>query len=244
MKRLILAALLLLPISASAQFNGCPAGFCSPKVAGGGGGFSLVAHTIAINGNAASITTSAIDTTGATFIVVAFDQLDAETLALVTDNKGNLWTALTARDSGGAGPETQLVYCISPTVGAGHTFTVSTVSPFLVGHIAVQAWNGGTGTFDVQNGGNPAFGTTAQPGSVTPSVNNSLIITSISADNDSALPLTINSGFTVSDSMKGSGLYLFGMAYFVQGTAAAINPTWSWAGTGSDIAAAIATFKP
>lgn len=34
MKRLILALLLLLPLAASAQWNGCPAGFCSPKVAG------------------------------------------------------------------------------------------------------------------------------------------------------------------------------------------------------------------
>lgn len=31
MKRIILALLLLLPISASAQFNGCAAGFCAPK---------------------------------------------------------------------------------------------------------------------------------------------------------------------------------------------------------------------
>jgi hypothetical protein len=210
---------------------------------GGGGGFSLVAHTIATNGSASPITTSAIDTTGATLIVVAFDEVDGLALATVSDNKGNTWTPLTARDNG-AGPLTQLVYCIAPTVGSGHTFTITSTSTFISGHLAVQAWSGGAGTFDVQNGGTPAFGTSAQPGSVTPSVNNSLIITSVSADNDSALPLTINSGFTVSDTSRTDGAYLFGMAYFVQGTAAAINPTWSWAGTGSDIAAAIATFKP
>ncbi len=31
MKRLLLAILLLFPLSATAQFNGCPAGFCSPQ---------------------------------------------------------------------------------------------------------------------------------------------------------------------------------------------------------------------
>jgi hypothetical protein len=33
MNRLLLALILFLPISASAQFNGCPAGFCAPAVA-------------------------------------------------------------------------------------------------------------------------------------------------------------------------------------------------------------------
>lgn len=85
---------------------------------------SLVAETHASSSNGTDVTTSAIDTTGATLIVVCLGwRLGSGSL---TDSKGNTWTALTARsvDSYSTWDATQqMFYCSLPTVGSGHTFT-------------------------------------------------------------------------------------------------------------------------
>lgn len=201
-------------------------------------GFNLVSHTIG-TASPGPITTPGIDTTGATLIVIGLTQLNAVTFSTISDSNSNTWTPLTAQ-IGASQPYSQLFYCISPIVGPGHTFT-ATGGAFIVGSIMVQAWKGGTGTFDVQSGAT-GFGTTLQTGSVTPSVNNSLIVTALSVDNSPTSIDSVSGGFAISDSSIAQTPG--GMAWFVQGTAAAINPTWSWTSAGSDAAATIATFKP
>jgi hypothetical protein len=90
--------------------------------------------------------------------------------------------------------------------------------------------------FDVENGFNGS-GTTLQPGSVTPSEANELLITAL-AFNGSGSPLSINLGFTViEDANFVSGQsYGVGLAYLIQGPAAPVNLTWTR--TNSDIMAA------
>lgn len=209
------------------------------KAGSGGGGFSFVTHTFA-NSFANPVSTSAIDTTGATLIVVGIVQNNGFTAGSVSDNKGNTYTGLFA-NVGGSSTFSQLFYCTSPSVGAGHTFKCDNSSSFIAASISVQVWQGGTGTFDVQNH-NTGFGTSLQTGSVTPSVNNSLIVTSINVDG-SPSSITQPTSFTMSDSDVVS-VEPGGMAYFVQGTAAPINPTWTWASAGSTGTATIATFTP
>lgn len=216
-------------------------------VAAAPSGFAAIsgAHTKVSSPNN-PITTPAIDTTGATIIVVALGQINLIAICAITDSKGNTYTPLTAQ-TGAPFPYSRLFYCISPIVGSGHTFTADNGGANIQGGIAVQAFSGGSPVFDVENGVNSGFGNSQQPGSVTPSVNNSLIVTAVCTDND-GITFAINSGFTITDSVDtgtgGAFVSGFGLAYLVQGTAGAINPTWSWSGTGSNAMATIATFKP
>lgn len=213
--------------------------------AAAGGGFTLKAHAI-VSGLNSPLTTSAIDTTGANLIVIVdgyYAGAGGGTLLAPTDNKGNTYTGLTRKST--TNSTCRIWYCASPTVGSGHTFTLSASLGIIAGGIAVQAWSGANiAPFDVENGTTNAGVTSVQPGSVTPNNNNSLIIAGVSTDGAGS-SFAINSSFTVSDSANYSGGNNdgIGAAYFVQGAAAAINPTWSWTGS-AEVSAPIAVFKP
>lgn len=202
--------------------------------------WSLIAH--GLGGSSDNPTVAAINTTGANILVVSVSQYKGSTIGTLSDSKSNTWTGLTAK-IGASEAYNRLFYCASPTVGSGHTFTVSGTGIF--GAVAVQAWSGANvAPFDVENGAIGASVTSLQTGSVTPSQNNSLIVTSVDPAGGSATTYAINSGFTITDSIDSqSGIEGLAMAYLVQTNAAAINPSWSWVGS-SEPAAAIAVFKP
>jgi hypothetical protein len=214
--------------------------------------WSLVAHTIEA-GFTSPITTAGIDTTGADLIVVSVvvDTNAAGTTGAnpptITDSKSNGWTQITAQaDGSGNSSATYLFFSHNPTVGSGHTFTCTTAT-VPAGTITVQAWSGsavGTVT-DQNNAANTAATTSLQPGSITPSQNNSLVVASFGGLNDAGDTQSIGSGFALSDqnTFVGRDHYAGAMAYLVQGSAAAINPTWSWANP-SWAAAIIADFVP
>lgn len=211
-------------------------------VAGGGGGPTLIAHT----GTAAGVnggTTSSIDTTGANFAVIAVCWYDAVTASpTISDSNSNTWTALTRTETNDTG--VRFYYTQGGTFGTGHTFTASGTSTYAA--IFVQAWSTVASTpFDVENGGTAFVTTTIQPGSVTPSQANTIVITA-TADNDSGLvPSSINSSFTISDTVAvNTGTNVGGgMAYKVLTAASAQNPTWTYSGSFNDASARIATFK-
>lgn len=213
-------------------------GLLVTAASGGAAGYTLVAHTAAAGLNA-PVTTAGINTTGANFLVVAMTFLNAPTL---TDSKGNTWTGLTTKTGGAA--KTRLFYCANPTVGSGHTFSAAD-GGVIAAVVSVQAWSGANSTpFDVENGATGATISSLASGSVTPSVNNSLLVVGLETDSVST-SVGINSSFTISDSTNYAPGNNFGghMAYFVQGTAGSINPTWSWT-TNTNAAAVIASFKP
>lgn len=203
--------------------------------------WSLKSH-VAIPGGANGNTSAGIDTTGADLIVIAVSyQANATS---VTDNKGNTYTKEV--DAGGSAgqPSQQIWACHNPTVGAGHTFTISGSSIIACGE--VEAWSGSiTGpVLDTTNSTLQAASvTTVQPGSVTPAAANALIVTGF-ADGATG-GATINLGFTISDQTGfGAGTnYSGAMAYLVLATPAATNPTWSSNASAASQGAAIAVFK-
>jgi hypothetical protein len=208
-----------------------------PKLAAAASGFSLKSHTAAAAAN--SPVTSAIDTSGANLIVVVVSQFSGAAIGTLSDSKSNTWTPLTAQTSTNA--YTQTFYAASPTVGAGHTFTFTGSGIF--GAIAVQAWsNANAVPFNVQNGA-VVTSTSLATGSVTPGQNNSLLVAALSSADTGVY--AIDSGFTISDQIADvGGVNLgIGMASLVQGSAAAVNATWSWATT-ANAAVAISAFKP
>lgn len=205
--------------------------------------FSHVIGTYKI-GAAGGATTTGIDTTGADFIVIGVAWYDAVTATpTVSDSKGNTWTALTLSSmSLGDGSE-RLYYCKNPTVGSGHTFSVSGTS--IYSPIFVNCFSGGSAAeLDQQNTFDYTAGfTSVQPGSLTPAADDSLIITGIHIYSNSSA-YGINGGFTAqvqpwSTPVTQGG----GMAYLIQTTATPVNPTWSWT-TNSFAALSMAVFRP
>jgi hypothetical protein len=188
---------------------------------------TLVAHTSA-GGTSGSVTSTAINTTGANMIVlgVVFDGGGNPT---ITDSMGNSWTGLANHDSGSSFNFPQnntLWYCLNPSTSATHTFSVNGANraPALF----VQAFSniiGYTGSFA---GDGTGTGTVVHTGVVAlQSVNNSLAVTVLGVDR--VVGFSIDLGFTVVDTLDFlSGNHYGGaMANLITANTGTINPTWT-----------------
>lgn len=212
-----------------------------PIVLGRDAPFALIAHTAAAQLNT-PVTTIAIDTTGANLLIVIVNQFKTN-IGTLTDSKGNVWVGLTSQSDVASTNFSRIFYCSSPLVGTGHTFTL-TAGGVIAGGIYVQAWSGAAAVpFDVENGATAASANSIACGSVSPGLSNSLIIAGLCTGGVTGA-VSINSGFTISDFVDfNSGVNVGGYAaYFVQGAATPINPTWSWT-SAIPSAATIAVFK-
>lgn len=177
-------------------------------------------------------TTSAVDTTGANFIaLVVTNDNGAEA---VSDSKGNTWTPVAAAI--GANPLLRMFYCFNPNVGSGHTFTNDPANPSFPS-IAMQAFSGVvTSPLDQHS-----EASAVQPGSITPSEDGEVVITA--AVNNGTGHELVNSPFDVNQTADLNGdanSYTISMAYEIQTTATARNPTWTNLG---GIQTVIASFK-
>lgn len=217
---------------------------------------TLVDHKGAVSADGLSFTTAALNTTGAKLLVVHAATYQ-NIAATITDflsgvPTGNVWTGLTIQtnNSGPAGAlecSSRLFYCANPTVGAVHTFTGTTASGFPSGQAVAFGGVTITSPFDVQNGAQAgAFGslaTTIQPGSVTPSLNNELVLCGISIQPSNVTTCTINGGFTTLDFQEHGANNLGScIAYLIQTSAAAANPTWT-VGVSNYLTSTSGTFK-
>lgn len=198
---------------------------------------TLLSHATAAGLSTA--TTGAINTTGASLIVIGIAR-QASNADAISDSAGNTWTKLTESLATGA-VGTVMYYCAAPNTSATHTFTLGSTN---AGVICVAAFSGiqTVTPFDQQNGGSNTTGSTLATGSVTPTQNGELLVTMFGF-NVAGTPVSINSGFTITDTTNfASGVNYGGsLAYFIQTTAGAINPTWTRTGSSSQ-AARIATF--
>jgi hypothetical protein len=196
----------------------------------------LVAATAAASTNSNSVTTTGINTTTATFLICAVaTATKILTPANISDSNNNTWLALTNYQTGDSTGELRFFYCFNPVVGGGHTVTVNDNGSFP--GVAFAAFSGPLGILDLQNGFgealfNNAGNTSVQPGSLTPGGNNYLVVSGLSNSSASVSSLAVNQGFNIAADAatvanEGVGV---GIAYLVQGTAAAINPTWSGSG--------------
>ena len=187
-------------------------------------------------------TTAALNTTGAKLIVacVSFNNPGAFSNATVTDNKGNTYVkAGTTPVDASVDNSTALFYKISPTVGTGHTFSIS--AQYSSSQVIAFSDSAGTPVYD-QLSGDKGTGTTLQAGPITPGANNSLVIQCNSSQ--ALLGVSIDGGFSIAnaDSFLGATYYSGAAAYYFQPAATAINPTWSGLSTTS--AAGTMSFKP
>lgn len=197
-----------------------------------------IAESLGSNGG----TSSAMNTSGADLLVAAV------TLALggsvtLSDSKSNSWTAGPEASNGAT--TLRLYYSVPTSVGSGHTFTISGTSVF--SSISVQAWAGAhTSPFDQENDNAADPVSSIQPGSVTPSDNGQLLVTAMHNSGDTSdASRSIDTSFATpyQKGLVGGASYAIASSYFVQSSAAAINPSWSWSTGATAGLAVIASFK-
>lgn len=206
-----------------------------------GGAIALIAHT-GIQGNPSGAgPTSGVDTTGSNSCFVAVQWYELAADPAIADSFGNTGYVKLTSYTGPGNTRTAIFYKLGATCGPGHTWTASGSTVYASIEAAAFSNVLTSGAFDVENGASAAA-TTIQPGSITPSVNGSLILTCVCAQNNTTP--SINLGFTITDDEQYAAANNFGgtMAYLIQTSAAAVNPTWTL-GSGN-YSAAIASFKP
>lgn len=189
---------------------------------------SLVAHTIAGSGaDTNTIITPAINTTGASLLVVFIARYTLGGAVTLSDSKSNSWTA--GVEIGTATNKLRPYYCFNPTVGSGHTFTAGGTAIFAT--IAVQAHDltpTSPNPFDASNAHTQSTGATNASGTITPGQNNSLIILGYGATAAMSVA-TVDGSFQISDATDyvSSQHFSLAMAYKTQTLAAAIGSTWT-----------------
>ena len=201
--------------------------------------WSLIAHTAAPEVGGVC-TTSPIDTTGADLIIIfqVYEGLSPSP----SDSESNTWVLAGTPINDTFGDKSSAWYVANPTTSSTHTFSTAGAGGYSV--IGVQAWSGSAASPLDQYNGQSDPGVPFQPGSITPTENNELIVAALcGVVEDTA---TIDSGFTALEQLFATANnYSLAHAYYVQSTAAAINPTWDdYADLYGDIAGIIVSFKP
>jgi hypothetical protein len=204
--------------------------------------YSVVGHVSAGSSDTNSVTTGVLDTSGADLLVLVLGQEQTAALCTITDSKSNSWNALTTQTEGAV---TCTIFWSRPTsVGSGHTFTATGVSA--APSVAVGAYRGSMASpVDQQNGGGDSAGASVSTGSITPSRSGTLVIAGASARSGSGNLNSVNGGFTLAAQTNADVNHdTVGIAYLIQGAAAAANPAFTFASGGAVKAARIASFFP
>ena len=194
--------------------------------------------SVSAGSGSSAVTTGNIATTGATLLTAMVSYYGmAATTANISDSAGNTWTQLS--DYAASFYRVRLFYCLAPTTSASHTVTFSKAGSYPT--VCFSSWSG-VSSYDSESGSS-ATGTSIQPGSITPSANGALLMTSLF--NAVVQTYAIDSGFTELDNVAfASSQHVGGeFAYLIQPTAAAVNPTWSWS-TSTAASVNMACFLP
>jgi hypothetical protein len=189
-------------------------------------------------------TTSVFNTTGANFIAVTVSYYAPGGSVTVTDNKGN--GAPFCRTPVASASQDAVVLCFwqNPTVGAGHTFTVSGTSSFSGACVEPFSNMATTATFDTEALGSAPASANCTTGTVTPSAGNKVLISGFSSDGATG-PYSIGSGFTADAAVVYASGVHFGLAaaHLIQTpNGAPVNPTWTGA-SGANTACNLVAFK-
>lgn len=201
--------------------------------------YSFINHVeaaLGVNGG----TTGSIDTSGANLLVIALSWYHSGTEPTVSDSKSNTWSGLLKSNT--AFTASKIYYCQGGTVGSGHTFTASGTGSY--SSMCVLAFSGAAVTpFDQQNGATATADVTLATGSITPTENDEVVIAALSHENNSSGAVSIDGGFTAYKQAYSAGAGEgCGIAYLIQTTATAANPTWNITNS-SHLSARIASFK-
>ncbi len=192
-----------------------------------------------------TFTSTSLDSTGATLLVASLSDYQAVTASVLTDSKSNTWdcSTITARSVTGA-QRNRLCFSINPTVGTGHTFTVTASGTFYPGLcVAVYSNIKTTLPFDQQNGNSNASTSTLSTNSITPGVDNELIVAALGMADATQSTVSMSSMTKRKELAKGADHFGCAIGDKNQTTATTTSETWTAAAGGNGLAASIASFK-
>lgn len=213
----------------------------SGVVATSSGPPALLSHTILAGTTNAVGPTTAINTTGAMIIIAAIGwYTPSNTAPTIVDSASNVWSHV---DETGFQMGVRLFYCVNPITSASHTFTGAAVGVNPSPSIAIEVFSVIKGAVDITSGKNSGAPISQNCGAGgTPAVNNELLITGMSC---LTTPAGVDSGFTVSDSVADGSVNVgLSLAYLIQTTAMAENPTWTQSASTNSMATLLVSFRP
>lgn len=209
--------------------------------------YTFVASVAAGSAGGGNVTTADMNTTGADTIVCYLAEQDSTVDAAFSDSKSNTWqTDITERkDAATANLLGRMFYCKNCTVGSGHNFTATSSSG--KPSIACAAFSGGhlTAPLDQQNGNvDIDAGLNNTTGSITPSENDTLVVTGLGFSGGASATITIDGSYTITNQVDVDGSFHRGtaLAYEIQTTATATNRQWTYSANQYAVAS-IASFK-
>ena len=226
MKQLIIALLISLGLA--------PAPLYARRLAGT---FINSAHA---SGGANGDTTASVDMSGANFCAAATTYYSVGE-PTVSDSNMNTWTARTAYDAGFQ-VGTQIFYSQGGTYNS-MTFSVSGSGTY--SNLAVVCFSGmASSPYDGNESGVTDVNTVKSTGSITPSQNDEVLISSCAFGNSIDSCSNTSGGYTVTDQYVPVPATSEGGAigYLIQTTATASNPEWTQVSS-QYIAVAVAAFK-
>jgi hypothetical protein len=220
------------PVTITATYNGTKTATLTVTPAGASGP-ALISHASASAKGTATATSPAINTTGATLLVMmASDYSRDSTTDTHTDSKGNTWIPLTNCVAGLN--NVTAWYTLNPITDPSHTFSVTGSYTSM----AIEAYSGVTSFQSAAC--KISSGATLQAGPVTTTVP-SLVLTFI----DHAMPnpqATVSGGFTIADFQPYAGFEGLAAAYQIQTSAGTANPTWTNPNVGVNYSGFLAVF--
>jgi hypothetical protein len=194
--------------------------------------FTFIASVTAGSSNNTSVTTAAMNTTGANLLVGCTSSYN-NTNPRLTDSAGNTWYS-TPYHGGGAARGVELFYAVAPVTSATHTFSLSTASSYPSLTVAAFSGAAARNLLDSETG-SLGTGVTTLGGAntVTPTNANSLILSCLTHDFGGGTAsaaggslITVPQTLGVNNQHIGSAL-----AYEIQTTATARAATWTWTGS-------------
>lgn len=210
------------------------------------GTITYLTHTTCHTPNGSlDCTTPAINTTGASLIVVGTGDYNDFPVD-ITSSPANTFHPLNAYQYAGYGSQIQYVYGVA--TGSSQTFTCSGAIHGATHFSCFVAVFSGTDTtsavFDVQGGTGALCYNTVTTGSITPASTGELLITAWSYGGTNGTGVAVNNGFSITDTWHGDGYAnAAAAAYLIDSSASSINATWTWPDA-YYCGAGIAAFKP
>lgn len=175
------------------------------------------------NSNTSGVTT--MNTTGANFLqtAAACNAGGVPTIADSVGGNSNVWSTAVSNS-----PATLYLFTSIPThIGASHVITV-TGNGCTALATASMAWNTtvGTTSLELSNNAELSSTTSIQPGSITPTHNDVLVISAVQFDSGTT-PVSGFSPMTLIEQDGKGATQGIALAYYIMATPSAINPNWS-----------------
>ena len=191
---------------------------------------ALVSGTSKANGGFGPLTSDAFSTIGADLIVVYVGHLNSQATTCIDNQGGNTYTQLSGASRQTGTVSGAIWYIQNPATSATHTITVDDAGASVVFNISALAFSGSTtSAAHTDNGNASSSAATLQPGSATPSEDNCVLCCGLIHNDPSSPAPSIDGGFTIGTSVAAVAATSFGsaLAYLIQTTATAANPTWT-----------------